>query len=132
MAFLKGVSGNLAGRPKGNATAAKLRSKIFKELPEIIDTLLENAKKGDMAAIKLLIDRALPPLKARDEPIKFNVADGADTVAIAREVVSQMANGHINPSDANAVMSALDHQCKIVDVVELSQRIGDLEKRLGK
>ena len=68
--FPKGVSGNLAGRPKeSEETKAKKKAlkQIVKEyidkladaLPEISPALIEKAKTGDVSAIREIHDRVM-------------------------------------------------------------------------
>ena len=60
--FKKGQSGNLAGKPKG----AKDKRTEFRELlrshaPELIKKVIEQALNGDLTAMKLRLDRIIPP-----------------------------------------------------------------------
>jgi hypothetical protein len=61
--FQPGQSGNLSGRPKNRATSALLRKSIADDMPEIIQTLIDLAKQGDMGAAKILIYRVIPSLR---------------------------------------------------------------------
>lgn len=51
--FTKGQSGNRAGRPKGTAAATKIRKDIEKVLPSILETIIVQARSGDMQAVKI-------------------------------------------------------------------------------
>ena len=61
--FKAGISGNPKGRPKNKTPATLLRKSIVDDMPEIILTLIKQAKEGDTAAAKILLDRCVPSLK---------------------------------------------------------------------
>ena len=61
--FKAGVSGNPKGRPKNKTPATLLRKSIVEAMPDIILKLVEQAKEGDTAAAKILLDRCCPTLK---------------------------------------------------------------------
>jgi Family of unknown function (DUF5681) len=71
--FKKGVSGNPAGRPKRVGNAIELRNQILTDLPDLIEYLFEKAHKGDMQAAKLLLERALPPIKPQPPPVTLHI-----------------------------------------------------------
>ena len=61
MPFVKGVSGNPAGRPKGSTDRfSKYRRMVEKRMPDIIAKVLELALDGDLQACKLLLARVWP------------------------------------------------------------------------
>jgi hypothetical protein len=71
--FQPGQSGNPAGRPKNKTPATLLRKAIADDMPDIIASLVGLAKNGDVAAVKVLLDRVCPPLKAQAMPIYLPV-----------------------------------------------------------
>lgn len=74
--FKPGVSGNPAGKPKGTKNKLtiyrekvlmKQEKKLLDELPEILDVVIDRAKKGDMTATKMILDRVIAAKKVADE-----------------------------------------------------------------
>jgi hypothetical protein len=66
------------GRPKGSKnkatqTAAKLRVALAEEIPDILAGVVKAAKEGDMQAARIILDRALPPIKAVEAPAPWRV-----------------------------------------------------------
>jgi hypothetical protein len=58
---LPGQSGNPAGRPKNKPADVTIRNRITQHLPEILEVLIQEARAGDVAAAKVLLDHACPP-----------------------------------------------------------------------
>src|SRR5687768_16932362 len=65
--FQKGQSGNPDGRPKGsrNATTLAVESLLDGEAEALTRKAVELAIAGDIAALRLCLDRVLPPRKDR-------------------------------------------------------------------
>ena len=97
MGWKKGQSGNPAGRPKGTAKVAKLRSLIEADMPEIIAKVVELAKEGDMSAAKLLVDRAVPALKPVEQ-LRVTLPGGS-LVERGEAVLNAMQAGEIAPGE---------------------------------
>jgi hypothetical protein len=72
--WVKGQSGNPAGRPKGSLnkstiSARKLAQKFLNEAVEpVFQKLVEMAQQGDPQALRLVVERILPAMKAFEEP----------------------------------------------------------------
>src|SRR5450631_2561963 len=70
--FKPGQSGNPSGRPKGsrNATTLALESLLDGQATALTQKAIDLALAGDMAALRICMDRILPPRK--DRPIAFD------------------------------------------------------------
>jgi hypothetical protein len=71
MPFEKGESGNPAGRPRGarNRATLLMENLLADDAEAIGRKAVEMAKGGDMAAIRLCMDRLAPARKG--EPVAF-------------------------------------------------------------
>jgi Family of unknown function (DUF5681) len=125
MTFKPGESGNLSGRPKQIITATELRKRLSDDMPEILETLIKMAKSGDAQAIKIILDRTHPPLKAQALPVSIPIdgtlADQGDNV------IKATLTGQIPPDIGAALITALSNQSKLVEIDDLTKRIEALE-----
>lgn len=66
--FKKGQSGNPNGRPKGAKNKSTVLNEILSDRDKdaIIAKVVERAKDGDIQAIKIVMDRIFPSLKAME------------------------------------------------------------------
>src|ERR1700686_4883314 len=70
--FKSGTSGNPSGRPKGarNATTLALESLLDGQAEALTQKAIDLALTGDLAALRICLDRILPPRK--DRPLTFD------------------------------------------------------------
>ena len=122
----KGVSGNPAGRPKGSGEVARLRAAIADHVPAIVEQLRTAALAGDVGAARLLLERVLPPLKAIEEPVRFDVG-GQGLSDQGRAVVAAAADGQITTRQSADMLSALGSLARMIEVEELVRRVEVLE-----
>lgn len=123
--FQPGQSGNPAGRPKNKTPATLLRKAIADDMPDIITSLVELAKNGDVAAAKVLLDRVCPPLKPQAMPISLTV-NGSLTEQ-GNEIIIATLAGQIPPDIGSQLITALSHQAKLIEIDDLAKRVEALE-----
>jgi hypothetical protein len=133
--FEPGTSGNPNGRPRGsrNAATVALEALLDGEGVALTRKAVELAKSGDMAALRLCLDRILPPRK--DRPITFGLPEiktpesAAATISV---VLSAVAAGELTPGEASKVGKLVDVYLRGVEVNELSERLERLERLASK
>ena len=93
MGFKKGNSGNLAGRPKGiRDKRTALRELLTPHAEKLVDMAVSMALAGDTAALRICIDRLLPPIKAKDAAVILPGLKGGPADQ-GKEVLNELAAG---------------------------------------
>ena len=126
--FQPGVSGNPKGKPKDKTPATLLRKSIIDDMPEIILKLVEQAKNGDTAAAKILLDRCVPSLKP--QAMAINLPVNGTLAEQGGEIIRATLSGHIPPDIGAQLISALASQGKLIELQELTLRLDNIEKKL--
>lgn len=127
--WLPGQSGNPAGRKPGTGSVQQLRRGIEESLPGIVQSLTNRALAGDVGAARLLLERAIPPLRPIEAPQTLHI-DGDDLSGQARSIVALTASGEVSITQASQFIAALSALAKLIEVDELERRIQSLEKSL--
>ena len=132
MAWHPGESGNPSGRPPGiRDKRTAMRELLHPHAEDLVAKVVELAKAGDTTALRICIDRLIPPVKARDEPVQLPTMSGslADS---GRVVLQALADERLTPEEGAHILQALSTQARIVETDELEQRIAALEAKHGK
>ena len=121
-----GESGNPAGRKPGTGEVAKIRAAIGERVPELLDKLMAQALEGDTSAARLLLERAVAPLKAAEQPQALTLPDGTLTEQ-GRAVLASVASGELAPGQGAALLGAIGTLARVSEIDELTARITALE-----
>jgi hypothetical protein len=129
--FAKGQSGNPAGKPRGsrNATTLALESLLDGQAQALTQKAIELALAGDLTALRICLDRILPPRK--DRPVTFNfpvitsISEAANTMSA---VLTAVAAGEITPAEAAEIGKLVDTYVKAVEATDFSKRLEKLER----
>lgn len=125
-----GESGNPKGRAPGTGEVAKLRAAIAGRVPEILDKLMAQALEGDTSAARLLLERALAPLKATEQPQAVNLA-GDSLTDQGRAVLASVAAGELAPGQGAALLAGIGTLARVAEIDELAARVAALEQKNG-
>ena len=123
----KGQSGNPHGRKPGTGEIAKLRAAIGERVPELLAAMMTKALEGDVGAARLLLERAIAPLKGVEQAVTLQLPNDGTLTAKATAVLSAAAAGDMAPGQAAQLIAALGTLAKICEVDELAARIEKLE-----
>lgn len=128
--WVKGQSGNPAGRRPGqrHRSTVLLEKLLTEDAAEVAQAVVELAKTGNIAAAKLVLDRACPV--PRDRPVAIelpNIVDAAGCADAAAAVLAAVARGELTPSEGAAITGLIEARRRSIELVELEARIAALE-----
>jgi hypothetical protein len=124
------LAGN-PGRPKGskNATTLLMESLLDGQAQALTQKAIELALTGDMAALRLCLERVLPPRK--DRPVTFTlppIASASDAAKASASLVAAVSLGEITPSEAVELGRLLESYVRTLEITELEERLSKLER----
>jgi hypothetical protein len=129
--FTKGQSGNPAGKPKGARGKATLIAEQLMdgETEALTRKCIALALAGDLQAMRLCLERILPPRK--DRPVLFQLPPMktlADAVQAVGLITDAVAAGDLTPGEAADFVKLVDSFTKATEILDLAARIEALEQ----
>jgi hypothetical protein len=109
--FRPGHSGNPLGRPKGslNRTTLAAAALLDGEAEELTRTVIELARNRDMAALRLCLERILPPRRERLIQIELPpLRKASDARKAMAAITAAVANGEITTSEATELAKLVE------------------------
>lgn len=126
--YQPGQSGNKAGRPRGVPDRrAQARALFDQHRDELVAKAIQMALAGDIAALRLCLDRVMPAMK----PMEAGISLGALPESLAAKgerVLGLVATGMLPTDAGGAVMEMLAKQARIVEISDLERRVAALER----
>ena len=125
-----GQSGNPDGRPKGtkNKTTLIAQALLEGEAEALTRKCIDLAKKGRPVALKLCLERILPPVKERTIQLDLQSPGNlAEVIQAMWQIIEQVANGTIGPQEGSTLMGMLATTQKAFETEQLDHRIAALE-----
>jgi hypothetical protein len=130
--FRRGESGNPNGRPPGarNKTCALALKLMDAEAEPVIRAVIEAARKGDISAAKLVLERIAP--MPRNRPVSLcmpPIETPADLGDAMDAILQAAAAGGLSPDEAVSIASLIETRRRAIETLELEARIAALEQR---
>ena len=130
--FPKGSSGNPKGRPVGARNAATLLAeRLFDgETETLVRKVVEKAKQGDVVALRLCLDRILPP--RRERPVRFATPEmnsAEDAVKAMAAIATAVVRGELTPGQAAELSRVIEAYVKAIEMSEIERRLKNLEEQ---
>ncbi|MCK1460650.1 hypothetical protein IVB34_20325 [Bradyrhizobium sp. 2] len=133
--FRPGQSGNPNGRPMGsrNKTTIAVEALLNGDAKALTTKAIELAKNGDLQALRICMDRIVPP--RRDRPVTFEMPKletAQDAAAAVSSLLASVAAGDMTPSEASEVSKVIDVYVKAKETGDLIDRLERLERLNAK
>ena len=97
------------------------------EAEEITRKVIELAKKGDLVAIRLCLERIAPPRKERPVLFALPPLGKPNTVNAFAAIVATVASGQLTPTEAGELSKVVDTYARALLASELETRVAALE-----
>src|SRR5262249_30502955 len=130
--FKPGLSGNPAGRPPGSRNKATETAELLLEGEAVAlnRKAVELALGGDPIALRLCLDRLIPPRRGRkvqlaNVPPVSSVAGLGPTMAA---ITTAATTGEITPGVAAELARVVEFYARAVEVTDFDQRLRQLEE----
>jgi hypothetical protein len=110
---------------------ANLETLLASEGEALLRTAIERGRAGDAAALKLAIDRLMPPLKERSIKVELpRVESASDLLKAIGAIVDRVAAGALTPGEGSVLVGMLSSMRAAFETCELAARLEAFERAL--
>lgn len=133
--FVPGQSGNPAGRPRGarNRANQDLEGLIDGEAEALAGRMIALALSGNVKALKLCMDRIMPPLTSR--PVEIDLPDVKNITDIGPAMnflMTAVCKGELEPIQAKSMFAMLEMRRRTFETIELEKLVALIEKKVSR
>lgn len=124
--FVKGRSGNPAGRPRGIRDGAgdSGQRRLARKLKALTDKAVEQALAGDAAALRLCFDRLVPPRRERAVSLALPpVREMADILPMTLAIAEAVSRGEITPGEAGELGRLVQALVRALETSEFEREL---------
>jgi Family of unknown function (DUF5681) len=130
--FVKGCSGNPGGRPQGARNKATETAELLLdgEAEALTRMALELALGGNATALRLCLERILPPRRGR--PVQLGlppVQSAADLSGRMAAITNAAGDGVITPGEAAELARVIEIFVRAAETSDFERRLRALEER---
>jgi hypothetical protein len=122
------------GRPPGSRNQRTVFSEMMDSHGEaLIKQCQVLALKGDPTALRLCLERLLPPCKPPNNRFLLPAVRTASDVGLAlQSVLQEVARGRLSAQEGEAIAAILENHRRAIDSEEFGQRLQALERQVAE
>lgn len=124
-----------AGRPKGSRNKATLAAEALLdgEAETLTRRAIQSAMDGDGTALRLCLERILPPRRSRPVEIELpRLTSISDALEAHSRIAGSVSAGDLTPDEAADVGKVIDNFTRAFETNELEARIVALEEAAAR
>ena len=130
--FQKGSSGNPQGRPPGarNRTTLAAEALLDGEAEKLTRKAVTLALKGDVACLRLCLDRIVPPRRGRPLRSAIPTLTSPNNAGRAMAAITTaVASGDLTATEAGELARLIEAYVKVIETSDIERRIQVLEEK---
>jgi hypothetical protein len=110
---------------------ASLEAMLDEQGEHLLRTAIEKGRSGDVSALRLAIDRLMPPLKDRLVTLDLeSIETVADLLKAIGTVIQDVARGRLSPSEGSTLVGMLSAMRAAFESCEMETRLRAIELAL--
>ena len=122
------------GRPPGskNRTSQIIEQLAEGQAEQLFQKVLELGHAGDVACLKMLLDRLWPPRKGQPVNIDMppTIKSSHDVLEAIASVWTAIGDGRLTPDEASALSLVVERSVQVIQLQEVLNRIDELEQKV--
>jgi hypothetical protein len=125
MTFTPGQSGDSAGCAAGGRNKQTLAAEaaLFAHAQELVNDLVERAKRGEPAAMRLAMDRILPTGRGRPLPIELPPVRSAEDAQVATgKIMDALKQGALSAREAGDLINVVTALTRLAGTIEIVKK----------
>ena len=130
MTFLPGQSGNPAGRAAGSRNKKTLAAEaaLSDHAQELVDDLVDRARRGEPAAMRLAMERILPVGRGRPLPIELPAVRSTEGALAAADVIMDaLKAGAISAREAVDLLRVVEGLTRLTGAIAFIKKVARRE-----
>ena len=130
MTFQPGHSGNPAGRAVGsrNKKTLAVEAALFEHEQELVENLVERARNGEPAAMRLCMERILPVGRGRPLPIELPPIKRVDDAYVAAGIIMDaLKEGALAAREAVDLLRVVEGLTRLTGTVAMVKKVARRE-----
>jgi hypothetical protein len=123
------------GRPLGskNRVTQTLEQLAEGQAEQLFEKVRELAQAGDVACLRMMLDRIWPPRKAQPVNVPLPpINNSQDALAAIAAICTALGEGRLTPDEITALSSVVGRSIQVIELQDLGRRVAALEEAREK